>query len=108
LDISNWKEYCNTIKSTDKELVNFLSDDSIKEKTLDNFEQQFKISSNCMTFFERATKNVDNILKSFAASLGSMAASWVIGEVSKNRKRATKYSCPFCVFLTYSKFNERS
>ncbi|MDY4819995.1 MAG: hypothetical protein SO206_07155 [Bacilli bacterium] len=80
LKVTDWNGYCNAIKLTDEELINFLKDTDYGTKDLANYQSYLNKSSQGMTTFESASKKAGTVLKSFGAALGSMAVNWVISE----------------------------
>lgn len=65
----------------DESLIRFLGDTNAGEKTLANYQKWLKNSGNGMSAFSSLAKGAGKALKSLAASLGSMAAMWAIGEL---------------------------
>lgn len=74
-------DYIKNNKLADKSLISFLQDTKYSEKTLANYQLYLKKSSQSMTLFRRAGKAAGNSIKSIGAAIGSMAATWAIGEV---------------------------
>ena len=78
---NGFKGFIKDSKLADESLISFLKDTEYSEKTLANYQLYLKNTASGMTFFSRATKAAGSVLKTFIATLGSMAAMWVIGEV---------------------------
>ena len=76
----DWDLLAKKFKLTDESLISFLQDTKYSEKTLANYQQYLKESSQSMTLFQRAGKAAGTTLKELGAILGSMAAMWAIGE----------------------------
>lgn len=68
-------------KLADESLINFLNDTKYSEKTLDNYKLYLKEAGSQTSWFGNMTSKAGSVLKSFGATLGSMAVSWAISEV---------------------------
>lgn len=68
-------------KLADESLINFLNDTKYSEKTLDNYKLYLKETGSQTSWFGNMTSKAGSVLKSFGATLGSMAVSWAISEV---------------------------
>ena len=80
LKVTDWQGYCNSVEMTDKSLIKFLTDTEYSEKTLANYQQYLKKSSESMTLFQRAGKAAGTAMKSLGATLLSMGVTWLAGE----------------------------
>ena len=84
LKVTDWQGYCNSVKMTDETLISFLQDNEHVEyatKDLATYQLYLKNTSKDLTLFQRAGKAAGNAIKSIGAAIGSMAATWAIGEV---------------------------
>lgn len=81
LEVTDWREYCNSIKLTDKALLQFLMDDSIKEKNIKTFEKQLKESQNSVSSFSSFTQKATSALAGFGAIFASVGTRMAAGEL---------------------------
>lgn len=77
-NIDNWIQ---SNKLADESLIDFLRDAKYGTKDLDNYQQYLKDTSNTTISFSNIVKKTGPILKSFGASLASMAVNWALGEI---------------------------
>lgn len=75
-DASNIK--CDT---NDKSLKRFRDEIDKSQFTLENYNNWLRINGENTTAFSNITKKAGTIVKSFGATLGSMAVMWAVGEV---------------------------
>ena len=80
-NIDNMDRWIHQNKLADETLISFLQDTKYSEKTLENYQLYLEKSADNMTLFQRAGKAAGNAIKSIGAAIGSMAATWAIGEV---------------------------
>lgn len=76
-----FNDMCKQYKVTDTELKNFLRTWDGSGDVAEAFQAHLKKSTNGLTLFQRAGKAAGNAIKSIGAAIGSMAATWAIGEV---------------------------
>lgn len=76
-----FNDMCKQYKVTDTELKNFLRTWDGSGDVAEAFQAHLKKSTNGLTLFQRAGKVTGNAIKSIGAALGSMVATWAIGEV---------------------------
>lgn len=67
-------------KLADESLIKFLGNANYAEKTLDNYKLYLKDTGQATSAFAGFTKKASTALKSFAASMASMATTWLIFE----------------------------
>ena len=83
-NIDNMDRWIHQNKLADETLISFLQDNEHVEyatKDLATYQLYLKNTSKDLTLFQRAGKAAGNAIRSIGAALGSMAATWAIGEV---------------------------
>ena len=80
-EVNNMEKWIHQNKLADESLINFLNDTKYSEKTLDNYKLYLKEAGSQTSWFGNMTSKAGSVLKSFGATLGSMAVSWAISEV---------------------------
>lgn len=68
-------------KLADESLIKFLKDTNYRTKDLASYQQYLKDTGKATSSFANFTKKAGTVLKSFGATLGSMAVNWAISEV---------------------------
>lgn len=81
--IKNFEHVFDVHKITEyrEEIKNFAKDTNYATKDLASFKQYMVDNGKAITRFQTITKAAGSVLKSFGATLGSMAVSWAISEV---------------------------
>ena len=81
--VKNWDRLFDKKKIIEyrEEIKNFAEDTNYATKDLASFKQYMFDNGKAVTGFQSVVKAAGTGLKSFAATLGSMAAMWAIGEV---------------------------
>lgn len=67
-------------KLADESLIKFLKDTNYRTKDLASYQQYLKDTGKATSSFANFTKKAGTVLKSFGATLGSMAVNWAISE----------------------------
>lgn len=68
-------------KLADESLIASLQDTEYSEKTFENYQLYLRNSASATTVFSRGLKTAGTVVKSFVATLGSMAVAWAVSEV---------------------------
>lgn len=79
--IKNFELDVHKITEYREEIKNFAKDTNYATKDLASFKQYMVDNGKAITRFQTITKAAGSVLKSFGATLGSMAVSWAISEV---------------------------
>lgn len=81
--VKNFEHVFDVHKITEyrEEIKNFAKDTNYATKDLASFKQYMVDNGKAITRFQTITKAAGSVLKSFGATLGSMAVSWAISEV---------------------------
>ena len=83
-DEKKFDSFVKKMNLADETLISFLQDNEHVEyatKDLATYQLYLKNTSKDLTLFQRAGKAAGNTIKSIGAAIGSMAATWAIGEV---------------------------
>ena len=81
--VASYNTFDNFIKKNklaDESLIAFLQDTEYSEKTLENYQLYLRNSASATTVFSRGLKTAGTVVKSFAATLGSMAVTFLVSE----------------------------
>lgn len=74
-----WDDFIEKNKIADKTLIKFLNDAEYTDKSLKNYKKWLSDNATQTSLFSRVTQKASTILKSFGATMASMAIMWAIG-----------------------------